>query len=153
MAPAPAPGSLLADPTRAAPLRVWIVIIGVLVIAAFAGSSAYDAWHSYNVVISAENRELGNLAKALAEQAEDTLRTSDLLLRETVTWYQTARPEPGTAADDKLATKVAGLPQVREIRIIDEHGMPRFRSRELPGDVSSLSDRPYFIAHRDHPRL
>jgi len=153
MAPASASGSLLADATRATRLRSWIVTIGVLVIAAFAATTAYDAWRSYNYVIFATDRELGNLAKALAEEAQDTLQTSDLLLRDTVAWYETERPAPGKAADEKLAAKAAGLPQVREVRIIDEHGIPRFRSRELPGDTSALSDRAYFIAHRDHPRL
>ncbi|HEV3240869.1 MAG TPA: ATP-binding protein [Casimicrobiaceae bacterium] len=153
MAQAPAPGSLLADAPRAARLRSWIVILGVLVIAAFAGTTAYDSWRSYDYAISTNNRELGNLANALAEEAEDTLQLSDLLLRDTVTWYETERPSPGSVANDKLAAKAAGLPQVREVRIIDEHGMPRFRSRVLPDDAAPIADRDYFIAHREHPHL
>src|SRR3989442_1666148 len=147
---ASASGSLLADATRAARLRFWIITIGVLAIAAFAGTTAYDTRRSYDYVISANNRELGNLAKALAEEAEGSLQLVDLLLRDTVRWYETDRPAPGSDADDKLAAKAAGLPQVREVRIIDEHGIPRLRSRELPADSSPLSDRAYFIAHRDH---
>ncbi len=147
------PRSLLADATRAARLRLWIVVVGLLVIVVFAGSSAYDSWRSYRHVITANNRELGNLAKLLAEQAEDTLQTPDLLLRNTVAWYEGEHPRPGRTADDKLAARASGLPQVREVRIIDEHGIPRFRSRELPADDSALSDRAYFIAHRDHPSL
>jgi PAS domain S-box-containing protein len=153
MGQASAPGSLLADASRAAHLRFWIVIIGVLVIAAFAGTTAYDLWRSYEYAVSTSNRELENLARALAEEAQDTLQTSDFLLRDTVIWYETERPAPGTAADDKLAAKAAGLQQVREVRIIDEHGIPRYRSRHLAADVSPLSDRPYFIAHRDDPHL
>jgi PAS domain S-box-containing protein len=145
--------SLLADPMRAARLRLWIVIVGVLVIVVFVSSSAYDSWRSYRHVITATNRELGNLANVLAEQAEDTLQTSDLLLRDTVRWYQTERPKPGPDADGKLAIRASGVPLVREVRIIDEQGIPRFRSRELPGDMSDLSGRSYFIAHRDHPGL
>jgi len=128
-------------------------LVGVLAIAAFAGSSAFDSWRSYDQDISATHRELANMAKALAEQAEGSLQLADLLLRETAAWYAHERPSPGDAADAKLAARAAGLPQVREVRIIDEHGMPRFRSRALPGDTASLSDRAYFIAHRDHPRL
>jgi len=153
MPQASATRSLFADATRAARLRFWIVVVAVLVIAAFASTSAYDSWRSYNHVISANNRELGNLAKVLAEQAEDTLQTPDLLLRDTVSWYQSERPAPGRAADDKLAARASGLPQVREVRIIDEHGVPRFRSRTLPADTSAVSDRAYFAAHRDHPDL
>src|SRR3984893_17223545 len=123
MSPAPDSGSLLAGSTRAVRLRRWIVIVGVLVIAAFAGSSAYHLWRSYHEAIAATHRELGNMAKTLGEQAEGSLRLVDLLLRETATWYANERPVPGTAADARLATRVAGLPQVREGRIIDEHGI------------------------------
>jgi len=153
MSPAPTSGSLGADATRAARLRSWIIIVGVLVIAAFAGSSAWHLRRSYHQAIAATHRELGNMAKTLAEQAEGSLRLVDLLLRETATWYANERPAPSTAADARLATRAAGLPQVREVRIIDEHGIPRFRSRELAGDDAALSDRAYFIAHRDHPGL
>ena len=153
MASASASGSLFADATRAARLRFWLVTLGVLAIAAFAGTTAYDSWLSYHYAVSRNNRELDNLAKALAEEAEDTLQTSDFLLRDTVIWYETERPEPGSAADDKLAAKAAGLRPVREVRIVDDHGVPRYRSRQLAADVSPLSDRPYFIAHRDHPHL
>jgi PAS domain S-box-containing protein len=153
MSQASAAPSLLEDATRAARLRFWIVIVGVLVIVAFAGTSAYDSWRSYGHVIIANNRELDNLAKTLAQQAADTLQTADLLLRNTVTWYEADRPTPGRVADDKLAGRSAGLSQVRELRIIDEHGIPRFQSRQFPGDTAALSDRAYFIAHRDHPNL
>jgi len=95
MSQASAAPSLLADATRAARLRFWIVIVGVLVIVAFAGTSAYDSWRSYGHVIDANSRELSNLAKTLAEQAADTLQTADLLLRNTVTWYEADRPTPG----------------------------------------------------------
>ena len=153
MSQASAARSLLAEATRAARLRFWIIIVGVLAIAAFAGSSAYDVWRSYQHDISATHRELGNMAKTLAEQAEGNLQLADLLLRETAVWYANARPTPGDAANARLAARATGLPQVREVRIIDEDGIPRFRSRELAGDTASLSERAYFIAHRDHPRL
>ena len=151
--PATVSGAPGADATRAARLRSWIIILGVLVVGVFAASSAYHLWRSYNDAIAATQRELGNMAKTLAEQAEGSLRLVELLLRETATWYANEYPTPSAAADARLATRVAGLPQVREVRIIDEHGLPRFRSRTLPGDTASLADRPYFIAHRDHPGL
>src|SRR4030095_2785741 len=151
--PAPVSVSSAADTTRAARLRSWIVIIGVLALAALAGSSAYDVWRSYEGTMTATHRELSNVTKTLAEQAEGSLQLADLLLRETAAWYRNEQPEPGYSADAKLAARAIGLPQLREVRIIDEHGIPRFRSRELPGDNASLADRPYFIAHRDHARL
>ena len=73
------------------------------------------------------------MAKALAEQAEGSVQLADLLLRETATWYAERTLCTGSAADAKLAARAAGLPQVREVRIIDEHGIPRFRSRDAAG--------------------
>jgi PAS domain S-box-containing protein len=153
MAPAHVYGSSSATSARAARLRSWVIAVGVLGIAGFACSSAYDSWRSYNQDVSATQRELGNMARTLAEQAEGSLQLADLLLRETVQWYEHERPAPSEAANARLAMRVAGLPQVREVRILDAHGIPRFRSRTLPHDDASLSDRAYFVAHRDHPQL
>ena len=153
MPPSSAGRSLLADAALAARLRLWIVVGGALVIATFLAASAYDSWGSYEHVITATHRELENLAKALAEQAGNTLQSADVLLRDTVAWYETEHPKPSADSDGKLANRASGLPQVREVRILDQHGMARFRSRELPADTDSLSDRAYFVAHRDHPDL
>jgi PAS domain S-box-containing protein len=139
--------------SRTARLRLWIVIIGILVIAAIAGSSAHDAWQAHNNAIAATNRELGNLAKVLAEQTADTLQTTDLLLRDTVSWYENERPTIEHGAQGKLAGRAAGLPQVRVVSIIDDRGVLRFRSRDTPQGTFDVSDRAYFIAHRENPNL
>ena len=49
-------------------LRLCVVVLGVLVVMAFAGSSAYDAWSSYQHTVAAIDREIGNISNALAEQ-------------------------------------------------------------------------------------
>src|SRR5882724_11019013 len=61
-------------------LRLRIVVLGMLVILAFAGSSAYDAWRSYGNALAATNREIGNVATALAEQPAWTFQGIALLL-------------------------------------------------------------------------
>ena len=57
--------------------------LGVLVILAFAASSAYDALRAYRNSVAATDRELGNVARALAEQTAWTWQGIDLLLRDT----------------------------------------------------------------------
>src|SRR5258705_5333787 len=104
----PVSDSSVADATRAARLRSWIIAIGVLAIAAFAGSSAYDSWRDYNHVISTNNRELANVGKALAEQLEGSLQSIDVLLQATADWYSglpsSATPE---SINGTLATRAA----------------------------------------------
>jgi PAS domain S-box-containing protein len=59
-------------------LRSLIIAVGALVIVAFAGSSACDAWRIYNQSIAQTHRELSNLARALAEHGAQTFPTIDL---------------------------------------------------------------------------
>jgi hypothetical protein len=55
------PNTQPAGPPRFKRLRLRIVILGVLVVIAFAGSSAYDAWRAYNNALAATNREITNV--------------------------------------------------------------------------------------------
>ncbi len=131
-------------------LRLGIVVLGVLVILAFAGSSAYDAWRSYGYSVNAAEREIGNEANALAEQTAWTLQAVDLLLLDTARWYRSdAQGIPPERLDAALATRTAGLQQVRQVMIIDAEGNQRYRSRALSTPNLNISDRSYFTAQRD----
>src|SRR5450755_3301625 len=101
-------------------LRLGVVVLGILVILAFAGSSTYDAWRSYRYSLAATDREISNVANALAEQTAWSLQSVDLLLLDTAQWYrsdgQKIAPEH---RDDVLAMRIVGLPQVRQVMIVD----------------------------------
>jgi PAS domain S-box-containing protein len=127
-------------------------MLGVLIILAFAGSSAYDAWRAYRNALVTTDRELGNVAKALAEQTAWTWQGIDLLLRDTARWYQTVGREldPGRV-DQVLANRAAGVRQVRVLTIADAQGIQRFRSRGSSPPDFDVSDRSYFITQRDRP--
>ena len=130
--------------------RLRIVILGVLVVFAFAGSSGYDAWRAYNNTLAATNREITNVATALAEQTAWTFEGIDLMLRDTARWYQTesslVAPE---RLDDVLANRASGIRQIRLITITDAQGIQRHRSRGHSPPHFDLSDRSYFIAQRE----
>jgi PAS domain S-box-containing protein len=131
-------------------LRLGVVVLGVLVILAFAGSSAYDAWSSYRHTLAATNREIGNVANALAEQTAWTLQAVDLLLLDTARWYSSdSRAIPPESLGAALAARTAGVQQVRLVTIVDSQGHPRYRSRGLNAPNYNVSDRSYFIAQRD----
>jgi PAS domain S-box-containing protein len=131
-------------------LRLGVVVLGVLALLAFVGSSAYDAWRSYGHSLVATDREIGNLANALAEQTAWSLQAVDLLLRDTARWYShDIREIPPTSLDEVLATRTAGVRQVRLITIVDAQGIQRHRSRGSSPPELDVSDRSYFIAQRD----
>src|SRR5882672_2204687 len=105
--------STTAGSNRFKRLRLRIVVLGVLVILAFAGSSAYDAWRSHGNTLAATNREIGNVATALAEQTAWTFQGIDLLLRDTAHWYQAVRDQTAPERiDEMLANRTAGVRQI-----------------------------------------
>jgi PAS domain S-box-containing protein len=136
--------------TRFKRLRLRVVMLGVLVILAFAASSAYDAWSSYQHTVAATDREIGNISNALAEQTSWILQAVDLLLSDTARWYDSdSRGIPPERLDAALAIRAAGVQQVRLVTIVDSQGNQRYRSHGLAAPTINVSDRSYFIAQRD----
>jgi PAS domain S-box-containing protein len=131
-------------------LQHGVMLLGAVVILAFAGSSAYDAWRSYGYALIATDREIGNMAKALAEQTAWTLRTVDLLLLDTARWYENV-PEgtPGATVDAALAARLAGVTPVSQMMIVAADGQQLHRARALPAPLLNVADRSYFVAQRD----
>jgi PAS domain S-box-containing protein len=131
-------------------LRLGIVVLGLLIILVFDGSSAYDAWRSYKYSLDRTHREITNMANALAEQTAWTLQAVDLLLRDTAQWY---RSDGGEIAPERfdavLKNRTAGVQQVRQVMIVDAQGNQRYGSRGSAPPGHNVSDRSYFIAQRD----
>ena len=131
-------------------LRIGASVLGVVVILAFAASSAYDAWRAYDSSLVATDRELSNVSKALAEQTSLTWQGIDLLLRDTASWYQTdARKIAPARLEEVLADRTAGVRQVRLLAIVDAKGIQRYRSRDASLVPIDVSDRSYFVSQRD----
>ncbi|OUM01722.1 ATP-binding protein [Variovorax sp. JS1663] len=133
-------------------LRRRIVAGGALLIAACIGSALHDGWRLHQQVVLANERELGNLAKALAEQSLHSLQAVDVVLRDTERWYETGGAAlPDQAVSAALASRAVGVPQVNVLTIVDVRGMQRHRSRDTGAPMADVSDRPYFNAQREAP--
>ena len=119
----PPSDDLVAQPTapiRFKRLRLGIAVLGLFVIFAFAASSAYDASRAYHNSLAATDREISNVATALAEQTAWTWQGIDLLLRDTARWYQNdSRKFAPERLNEVLANRTAGVPQLRMITIDD----------------------------------
>ncbi|RZL68655.1 MAG: response regulator [Variovorax sp.] len=130
-------------------LRRSIITAGGLIIAAFVGSAVYDSWRLHQQVTTANARELGNLANALAAQAANTLQAVDVLLVDTANWYQTSAAE--LAPDDvqhALAQRAVSVPEVSVLTVVDAQGQQRVRSRATGEPFANVADRPYFEVQR-----
>ena len=131
-------------------LRLGVVVFGVLVILAFAASSAYDARSSYRYARAATEREISNTANALAEQTAWILRAVDLLLLDTARWYSGETYGMSTEQlDAALSIRTAAVQQVRLLRIVDARGNPLYESHRFSAPSPNVADRSYFTAQQD----
>jgi signal transduction histidine kinase/ActR/RegA family two-component response regulator len=130
-------------------LRVGVVLLGILVILAFAVSTAFDAWRSYRHAVLSTNRELQTLASALAEQTAWSWQWTDSLQQDIARWYPQHATWPAERIDQYLAGRAAGVPQLGSLRIIDAHGILRYSSSETDRRGNDVSDRSYFRAQQE----
>lgn len=150
MPPSPDSASPIGRSTRFKRLRLGILALGVIALLAFGGASFYDAWRSYRHAEIATDREINNVARALAGQTASTWQAVHLLLDDTARWYSSDRDEiPSERINAVLETRTAGMPQVRLVTIVDAHGIQRHRSHGSSPPNLDVSDRSYFIAQRD----
>jgi len=135
-------------------LQLGVIVLGILVILAFVGSSIHDAWRSYQYSLAANERELRNMANALAEQTVWSLQADDLLLLDTARWYRSeSQTIPKEELNAALAARVSAIQQIHEVLIMDAQGNTLHRSRVLSAANHNAADRSYFIAQRDNPNL
>ncbi len=131
-------------------LRRWIIAIGLTLIATFIASSIWDAWRLHMQTVAATERELTNLARALAEEADRSLKAVDLLLSDTARWYDASgRFQDAATIEADLSARASTTPYISTLGLVDATGRQRFRSRPALAGLNDVSDRPYFIAQRD----
>jgi signal transduction histidine kinase/ActR/RegA family two-component response regulator len=138
-----------ADAGEHARLRAGIVVLASIIIVAFAASSAYDGWRAYMHVVIGTNREVENLASALADQTAWSWAGTDLLIDRVARWYPDHAQLSPEQIDQTLAAQVTGVPQVRAIRIIDARGFVRYTSDNTVPVGKNLSARSYFVAQQN----
>ena len=134
-------------------LRQRIIAAGVVLVAAFAGSAVYDGWRLHQQIMIANERELGNLAKALADarrQEPAGGRRAAARHRRLVRDRAVAHLSPDAIAA-ALASRVVGVSQVSVLTLVDAQGMQRYRSRVTGEPLADVSDRPYFLNQRERP--
>lgn len=133
--------------------KALVITFVVLVCSAI---SVLLGWTSWNARVT-QLREAGvatsNMARALAQHAEGTVKLADTVLVGMV--ERVAKDGDGAAARARLhhvlAMRVAELPVLDGLFIFDEQGHWVASSRAVMAANLNNSDRAYFIFHRSHP--
>ncbi|NVM75127.1 diguanylate cyclase (GGDEF)-like protein [Duganella sp. SG902] len=115
-----------------------------------------DVWRSVNARSSQlqEMERLGtNVARAMAQQADDTIKAADTALADLVERIETDGQDARALArlQKQMAAQVANLPQLIGLFVYDEQGRWIVNSRGLLSQAYNNADREYFIHHRTHP--
>jgi PAS domain S-box-containing protein len=125
------------------------VMLACLVLFALEG---LRVWDTYHVAFDDGSKETANLSRAIAQHAEDAIRTVDGILIGLVERLEVDGTTP--AALERmhrlLQTQVAALPQLKGLSVLDGNGDAIIDS--LPSAQRfNFADRAYFQYHRLHP--
>nr|WP_218088539.1 sensor domain-containing diguanylate cyclase [Variovorax sp. SG517] len=111
-----------------------------------------NSWHSRAVQLKQMSVATSNLARAMAQQADDTIKQADTALIGIVERIQ--HDGTGPAALDRLhrllAMRVAELPQLDALHVYDKDGNWIVNSRQESPQNLNNALREYFVFHREH---
>lgn len=139
-----------------------LFVIGSMLVFAFIATAAFTIWESRQRDILAAENSLSHLSLTLSESTARTMQNLDLVLRVVQTRLvdmSIKTPQEfrerlsGEATHRLLSDRIQDAAQIDAISLIDADGRLVNYSRDWPVPVVDLSDREYFIAHRDTPNL
>jgi PAS domain S-box-containing protein len=134
-------------------LRRRVLAIGAVLVLSFIGEASYDSWRLKQQIMAANTRELGNLSRSLATQADRTMQAVDDLLSGTASWIEAnGTRQEAEDLEAELKRQKKGVPQVEMLSIVDANGRQMHRAGTAPDRLIDVSDRPYFTAQRDRPQ-
>ena len=132
-------------------LQLSVASLVVFVCFSLIGIEAFSIWSARSGALEHGAENTRNLVRAIAQHAEDTVRTTDGVLVGLVDRIETDGTGPSTldALHRLVKAEVDLLPQLKALGALDETGAAIVTS--LPGPVAAnYADRDYFVFHRDH---
>jgi diguanylate cyclase (GGDEF)-like protein len=137
-----------------APLRLLYACTALLILVLFATNAAV-IWHLRNSELLDQENQLKNLSLILAEQADRTFRSVDLVVSSVATGMAAEGVTDGASFDRimpsrevhlLLQQKMSGLPQIDALTLISRDGKLINFSRFWPAPEADVTDRDYFKA-------
>ncbi len=146
---------------RHAPLRLVYACMALLILLLFGTNAAVILHLRENELLDEEN-QLRNLSLTLAEQADRSFQSVDLVISsvadeiaaEGITDSASFMAKMGGAEIHRLLReKIGGIQQLSAVTVISREGKLINFSRSWPAPEVDVSDRDYFRALKDNPSL
>jgi len=133
-------------------ITFWATVFVTVVCLSLVG---VDVWRSLNArseQLLEKERQGANLARAMAQQADDTIKAADIALADIVERIESdGRGAPALARlQRQMRAQVANLPQLVGLFVYDADGHWIANSRGVPTKLYNNADREYFIYHQTH---
>jgi diguanylate cyclase (GGDEF)-like protein len=132
-----------------APAVAFVALVCLSLIA----EVGWSRWNAHRVQLSEKRTATSNIARALAQHAENTVKVADTVLLDIVERLET----DGSSARSLgrlhqfLRTVVTDLSLLHGLFVFGEDGMQLVNSQESGVNQVDGSTREYFIYHRNHP--
>jgi signal transduction histidine kinase len=146
---------------RYTPQRLLYVGTAILIFLLFATNFAVIV-HLRETALRNEDGNLKTLSLVLAEQAERTFQSVDLVISSVAETIAAAGVADGDAFEEKLASydihtllreKISGVQQLDAVILVGHDGKVINFSRSWPIPRVDISDRHYFLAMKQDPNL
>lgn len=143
-------------------MRPWLPAAGMLLAVLITMGAGLSIWQSRQGTLSNTDRELSNLAIAIAEQTDRAFQSLELVQKSLIEKLQSSEPHSRdefariASTEDlqrTLMDKISGLPQIDAVTVVDAGGRILNFSRYWPAPEFNLSNRDYFLAMRADPSL
>ncbi len=125
-----------------------------LVIAALLGITAAQIHSLREEALDAAETNIARVDFVLAENLDRTFQTVDLVLADAahaIALHGVGDRLSGQAGHDWLAARIADLPPVQRLSFSDATGRVIATSQDRVMTATSIADRTYFVALKDHP--
>jgi PAS domain-containing protein len=139
---------------RSRPIR-WLIACGVLLVVAIAIGTAITIGNFRERALANSERELENTALLLARHFDQQLQQIELVQESLAGDVRSAgvaspgdleREMSGNDVHRMLRTKIAALPQIAHLSLMDSNGKLINTTGSWPAPVSNIADRAYFKA-------
>ncbi|HWK75870.1 MAG TPA: ATP-binding protein [Povalibacter sp.] len=135
-------------------LRDWVVWLGVLLIAAFVGADAYEAWQDYREAIVQNERAQLGLGRALAEQTTRMIQEIDVVLADSADWSNILRSVDAgqSSIQEILRADLRRLPFLHSVAVMDANGKLIATTQPQGTGERNVADRAFLRSLAQAPQ-
>ena len=127
----------------------WIIGITSALVAALIGMFSWTLAHSYEIIVSDTFDSSSNLAQSVEQFVAHKITNIDLSLQMVSSDIEAGPARPPRAMQARLAARLARLPEVAGLALIDPEGQVRARSGDFPPVGARLANAAFFRKARE----